>query len=324
MLGAGVPVPPPAAFALRPRLHLFESHRSGRQHGVRAAAVRSGRAFGLHFPGFTAITDLRAAPCPEVFGTDASLSHGGVVRAGISPQLSAELWRRSEHGGWHTRLHDGHLLQVLSRGIPLGPELALLHRDLGLPSLEPLVAPHWVTELSEALRFRLAYKWQFRVPRHINTLETTVFKSLCKHCCILLPDSRIPVLLDSKVALGATAHGRSSSPGLSHVLRTTLPYVIGGGLYMCGMYVPTDVHRADDPTRNRSVRPPSRAPPAWLVEAERGDFGRFDYVAQADALAPFPTCLWGRLVALLVAQGRCPLSLPRAAAPPFGRGDGRR
>ena len=124
------------------------------------------------------------APCPEVFGTDAPLGWGGVVRAQISPQLSAELWRRSEHGGWHAILRNRSLLAVLSRGEPLGPDLTQLHRDLGLPSLEPPVAPRWITELSEALRFRLAYKWEFRMPRHINILETTYYKSLCKYCCI--------------------------------------------------------------------------------------------------------------------------------------------
>ena len=266
---------------------------------------------------FTAITDLRVSYSADLFGTDASLGWGVVVRAPISPHLSAELWRRSEHGGWHTALHNRSLLAVLSRGVPLGPELTQLHRDLGLPSLEPPVAPRWVTELSESLRFRLAYKWAFRMPRHINILETTVYKSLCKHCCIRSPDTRIPILLDSKVALGATAHGRSSSPGLSHVLCSALPYVIGGGLYPGGLYVPTDVHRADDPTRNRAVRPPSREPPAWLTEAEAGDFTRFDCVAYADSRAPYPACLWGRLVSLLMAQGAWgdSLGLGATAAP---------
>ena len=106
--------------------------------------------------------------------------------------------------GWRAALRNRSILAVLSRGAPLGPELALLHREVGLPSLEPPVAPRWVTELSESLRFRLAYKWEFRMPRHINILETTVYMSTCKHCCIWPPDSRIPVLLEllADVALG--------------------------------------------------------------------------------------------------------------------------
>ena len=125
---------------------------------------------------FTAITGLRASPCPDVFGADAPLGHGGVVCSGIGTFLSQELWRRSEHGGWHAVLPDRHVLQVLTRGVPLGPELTELLRDLGRPSLDPPVAPRWITELSEALHFRLAYKWEFIMPRHINILETKVFK----------------------------------------------------------------------------------------------------------------------------------------------------
>ena len=111
-------------------------------------------------------------------------------------------------------------------------------------------------ELAEALPFELVYAWKFRTPRHINILEAEVFKSLCKHCAVREPNTRFGVLLDSKVALGASSHGRSSSPGLSRVLCTALPYILGGGLYPGGLYVPTDVHRADDPTREREVRPP--------------------------------------------------------------------
>ena len=123
----------------------------------------------------------------------------------------------------------------------MAPELAQLHRDVRLPSLEPLVAPRWAAELSEALRFRQAYNLPFRAPRHINCHVTTVYKSLCKYCCIRLPNSRAPALLESKVALGAAAHGRSSSPELSHVLSTALPHIIGGGPRMGGLCVPTDV-----------------------------------------------------------------------------------
>eukprot|EP00959_Pyramimonas_sp_CCMP1952_P258233 5397508-Pyramimonas_sp.AAC.1 len=93
---------------------------------------------------------------------------------------------------------------------------------------------------------------------------------------------------------------------------------------MGGLYVPTDVHRADDPTRNRPVRPPSIPPPSWLVEAEAGDFTRFDCVAYADSRAPYPTCLWGRLVALLLSRGLLdsPVGHNGAACSPLAAGVG--
>eukprot|EP00959_Pyramimonas_sp_CCMP1952_P087487 1830665-Pyramimonas_sp.AAC.1 len=61
------------------------------------------------------MTDLRAQHHPEVFGTDASLCWGGVVSSRAAAPLATELWRRSEHGGWHTRLCDDGFLAVLSR-----------------------------------------------------------------------------------------------------------------------------------------------------------------------------------------------------------------
>ena len=98
---------------------------------------------------------------------------------------------------------------------------------------------------------------------------------------------------------------------------------------MGGLCVPADVHRADDPTRNRPVRPPSRQLPCWLVDIDAGCYDRFDAIAIADAASAYPTCMWGRLV--LLALDRCPRARggasPRSAVPPSGepahaKGDG--
>ena len=67
---------------------------------------------------------------------------------------------------------------------------------------------------------------------HINVLETRCYKTWVKWCAKHLPRSRILGLIDSRVPLGAAAKGRSSSPALSRLLRSALPEVIGGRLYL--------------------------------------------------------------------------------------------
>ncbi len=111
-----------------------------------------------------------------------------------------------------------------------------------------------------------------------------MLKSLVKFLASREPCSRVPVLVDSQIALGACAHGRSSSPGLSRAFRSALSYIIGADLYIGGLYVPTAVHRADDPTRNIPIRPPSQPNAFWLLALRKGDLLPFDLVDFADEL----------------------------------------
>eukprot|EP00969_Alexandrium_andersonii_P151109 6681318-Alexandrium_andersonii.AAC.1 len=71
---------------------------------------------------------------------------------------------------------------------------------------------------------------------------------------------------------------------------------------MGGLYTPTDIHRADDPTRHRKVRPADRVAPSWKVDLERGCLVRFDLISSADSL-PAPLSFWARLLALAQASG---------------------
>ena len=96
--------------------------------------------------------------------------------------------------------------------------------------------PEWISELCESLPFRELYRFTFRKPGHINVLECRVVKSWLKMCAKRYPDSRLVALIDSRVALGANAKGRSSSYAISRVLKTSLPYLIGGGLYPGGLH----------------------------------------------------------------------------------------
>eukprot|EP00971_Amphidinium_carterae_P060632 1200124-Amphidinium_carterae.1 len=96
------------------------------------------------------------------------------------------------------------------------------------------------------------------------------------------PNCRCVLMQDSRVVIGATARGRSSSKALNHVAATQLPYILGGCLYPGAIHVPTEIHRADDPSRFRPVRPPSMRVPGWLQSLFAGDCELFDCVVQAD------------------------------------------
>ena len=105
-------------------------------------------------------------------------------------------------------------------------------------------------------------------------------------------------LLDSRVTLGATAKGRSSSKAICRVLQGSLGYIIGGGLYPGGLHIGSRFNRSDGPSRNRPVPEPSKDEPAWLPALRQGNYGQFDLHLMA---SQFPRCAgrWLRLLLLL-------------------------
>eukprot|EP00435_Cladocopium_sp_Y103_P010900 s2474_g2.t2 len=132
--------------------------------------------------------------------------------------------------------------------------------------------PEWVEELADSLPFR---------------------ELLRKH-----PNSRVVGLLDSRVTLGASAKGRSSSRAICRVLQGSLGYIIGGGLYPGGLHIGSKLNRSDGPSRNRPVPPPSKESPCWLEELRKGDSRRFDLVVTA-CQYPKNAARWLRFLLLL-------------------------
>ena len=178
--------------------------------------------------------------------------------------------------------------------IPLSARLLSLERigeRVNLPSAIARTAPaeprpfhedpEWVEELADSLPFHELLRYKFRRQGHINVLECRVHKTLLKHCARHHPNSRFVALLDSRVTLGATSKGRSSSKALCRVLQGSLGYILGGCLYPGGLHIASHRNRSDAPSRNRPVPPPSKELPLWLLDLRAGHFQRFDCILEA-------------------------------------------
>ena len=182
--------------------------------------------------------------------------------------------------------------------------------------------PEWRHELCEFLHFREQFRYRFKRPGHINVNGMRTYKSWIKSLAKSAPDSRFVGMLDSRVTIGAAAKGRSSSYALTRVLKGSVAYMIGGGLYPGLLHCYSEDNRADDPTRYRSVRGPSREKPAWFLALERGDPTLFDAVCASAKFEKNPA-RWLRFLLLLAGDiephpgpnARGPLDLQVGFAP---------
>ena len=158
--------------------------------------------------------------------------------------------------------------------------------------------PEWHRELCQCLQFHEVFRYKFKKAGHINVNEVRTYKSWLKSLLKSNPDERSIGLLDSRVTIGAAAKGRSSSYAISKVLKGSIAYVIGGGLYPGLLHVNSGDNPSDDPTRDRPVRKACKAKPGWLLDLERGDPRAFDAVAASARFEKNPA-RWLRFLLLL-------------------------
>ena len=178
--------------------------------------------------------------------------------------------------------------------------------------------PDWVEDLCESLTFKELFRYKFKQSGHINCLECRVYKSWLKHCAKRWAGCRILGLLDSRVTLGAAAKGRSSSRALSHILRSSLGYVLGSGLYPGGIHCRSAWNRADGPSRDHAVPGPSKLCPQWLLDLRNGDDRLFQVMVTSSRWTR-PVGRWIRLLLILSGdvepnpgpEARDPLYKPR-------------
>ena len=97
-------------------------------------------------------------------------------------------------------------------------------------------------------------QWFWKGSAHINLLETSVFISVLREAVVRRPGCRLVGILDSGVAIGALAKGRSSSRALQPYLRKGAALQIAGNLYPGLCFGPTRLNVADDPSRGVALR----------------------------------------------------------------------
>ena len=100
-----------------------------------------------------------------------------------------------------------------------------------------------------------------RNPAHINVLEGEAFVLLLRWLlrCKARHSSRVVVLVDSAVWLGAAAKGRSST-ALNRLLRKAAALQMAGNLMVHLVLIPSAENPSDEPSRGVRIRKPSSLP----------------------------------------------------------------
>lgn len=158
--------------------------------------------------------------------------------------------------------------------------------------------PQWMSELARSMTWKKLLQFRFRKRNHINIDENLSYRSLLKHLSKHEPHSRFCALLDSRVVIGSSAKGRSSSKQLNFYMSTSVPYIIGGDLYPYLLHVGSPDNPSDDISRFVDLRGPSLHTPKWLQSLLAGDYRAFDVVHAADKLKQ-PWNRWARFIGLL-------------------------
>ena len=125
--------------------------------------------------------------------------------------------------------------------------------DVRGPKVESLV----LNDILAGGEWRTDLQWFWRVPSHINILESHSYLSLLRLLAQEGGDMRFSALLDSQVAKCSHAKGRSSSVALTPSLRKAAAIQVASGLYGSVGFAPTRLNVADDPTRDVAVRQPA-------------------------------------------------------------------
>ena len=227
-------------------------------------------------------TSLCKPSCEDVYGR---LPQPGERVSSFSAAYPNDLMSRMASGSFAARRKSGGRISFEKR-LETFKLVGLDDLDsIPWPSEEPPYPlrewhkdPEWITELCETLPFRELFRYKFVKSGHINVNEARTYKTWLKSMAKTSPDTRFVGILDSRVTLGAGAKGRSSSFSISRVLQGTLGYVIGGGLYPGGLHCYSQYNRADEPSRNKDVRGPSKDPSSWMIELAAGNPSRFDAI----------------------------------------------
>ena len=120
--------------------------------------------------------------------------------------------------------------------------------------LSPCIESVVLNDLLMTGSWKVDLQWHWATRSHINLLESHAYLSLLRLLIREGGDLRFSALLDSRVAKGSHAKGRSSSKALMPSLRKSAALQICGGLYSALGFAPTRLNTADDPTRDAVLR----------------------------------------------------------------------
>lgn len=164
----------------------------------------------------------------NVFATDACTTGGAVCTAAASPDVVLSLACLASNRGDTVRMGD--------------PPLNAATR-MAAPSPLPLSFPSlsWHTVIST--------HWLFS--SHINLLELQSVLLCFRRLSTLSSaiNSRIIFLIDSRVAVGCLAKGRSSSSPLLHAVRRVSAVCLALGIHPFFVWIPSECNPADEPSR---------------------------------------------------------------------------
>ena len=102
--------------------------------------------------------------------------------------------------------------------------------------------------------WELEFQRRWKHASHINMLESHAFLALLRKRALNGGDERFVALLDSRVAKGCHARGRSSARALKPSLKKAAAIQVAYGLYPAFGFAPTKLNVADDPTRDQPLR----------------------------------------------------------------------
>ena len=102
--------------------------------------------------------------------------------------------------------------------------------------------------------WKLDASWKWKKPHHINVLESQAYVTMLRIMARTGRGARFSALLDSRVAKGSRAKGRSSAKALKPTLSQSAALQVAYGLYPALGFAPTRLNVADDPTRDHQIR----------------------------------------------------------------------
>ncbi len=248
------------------------------------------------------VSDLGVSPSPFGLCSDASeFCAGGTRTKSWCPRVIRELYRHRERRGWWAPLTSRLREFLRSSGLVVSDPDSGADLD---PSIPPREKPWWgvrvwLVDLVRSASWQVIYSVLFRQRGHINIQETRSYRMLVRYAATWCADSRVPFILDSRVLIGGVGKGRSSAEALDEEHQRSLPSIVGGGVYVAALHVPSGDNSADAPSRRRPLVWNSEPRPAWLHFVEAGFPHRFDMEVDVDSL-PEGVRGWGRIALRLL------------------------